>query len=251
MKLVLSGATGAMGQVVQTMVKQRKDMDIVAGWAEALMQGDIPMVTDLNAIVEPFDVILDFSTHETVQTLIPFALAFQRPLVIATTGHTEEEKELILTAAQKIPIFYSGNMSLGVYVMCQLSTVAAQLLSDYDLEVIEAHHHFKTDAPSGTAKMVVEACKEVRPGLKEMYGREGHVGARSADEIGIHAVRGGTIVGEHTLLLAGEDECLKITHTAFSKKIFAKGALEACSFLQGQTPGLYDMDDMLKGNQSL
>lgn len=245
MKLLLSGATGAMGQVVVETVRETEGIEIAWGWAEAPQEGDFPITDRLDEVGE-VDVILDFSSHATAPALAAFALERGLPLVVATTGHDEAEWEAIRAASEQVPVFASGNMSLGVYVMRRLAREAAALLADFDLEVTEAHHHFKTDAPSGTAKMIIAACKEARPDLVEVHGRAGKVGARRANEIGVHALRGGTIVGEHTLLLAGSDECLTIQHTALSKRIFAKGALKACAFLLRQGPGLYDMDDMMQ-----
>ncbi|MFM9413852.1 4-hydroxy-tetrahydrodipicolinate reductase [Peptococcus simiae] len=245
MKIILSGATGAMGRMVADQVQAYEDMEIVFGWAGKPEQGGpFPISAQLEE-APAADVIIDFSNHATLTDLLAYARPKGLPLVIATTGHTEAEMTLMEEAAKDLAIFHSGNFSLGVHVLKLLARQAAKALPDFDIEIIEAHHHRKVDAPSGTAKMLVSAIQEERPDSHVVGGREGHVGARPLDEIGVHAVRGGSIVGEHTVLLAGLDEMIEIKHTALSRAIFAKGALAAAQFIGQAQPGMYNMDDMI------
>lgn len=245
MKIILSGATGAMGRMVADQVQAYEDMEIVFGWAEkAGQEADFPISANL-ADAPAADVIIDFSHHSTLTDLVAYAKEKGLPVVVATTGHTEEEQALMEAAAQDLAIFHSGNFSLGVHVLKRLARQAAKALPDFDIEIIEAHHHRKVDAPSGTAKMLVSAIQEERPDTHVVGGRQGHVGARPLDEIGVHAIRGGSIVGEHTVLLAGLDEMIEIKHTALSRAIFAKGALAAAQFISQAQPGMYDMDDII------
>lgn len=244
MRILLSGATGAMGKMVAAQAKAAEDAEIVFGWTEATGEtAAFPLSTNIEE-APAADVLIDFSLHTTLPTLADYARAHHLPMVIATTGHTPEELALMEEAAKEVPVFHSGNFSLGVHVLKLLARSAAAALPDFDIEIIEAHHHRKVDAPSGTAKMLVSAIQDVRPDTTVIGGRDGHVGARPADEIGVHAVRGGSIVGEHTVLLAGLDEMIEIKHTALSRAIFAKGALAAARFVTSAAPGLYDMDDL-------
>ncbi|MDO5696163.1 MAG: 4-hydroxy-tetrahydrodipicolinate reductase [Eubacteriales bacterium] len=245
MKILLCGCTGAMGRAVTELCHKTGDVRICAGLAERPSSaGGYPVYNDLHMVEETPDLILDFSAHTVIGDVLAFALARGIPVVIATTGHTPDEEAMIAEAAEKIPVLKSGNTSLGVHAILQATKVLTKILGEFDVEIIEKHHHFKKDAPSGTAKMLAEAVKEKRTELNEIYGRQGQVGQRRNNEIGIHAVRGGTIVGEHTVLFAGYDEVVEIKHTALSKGIFAKGALAACRFLRDCEPGLYGMDDV-------
>ncbi len=245
MKIVLSGATGAMGRVVAKDVAASNEHSIVFGWsAEPDDSIGFPVSEILSEAPQDADVIIDFSFHSTIKELTEFAVERKLPLVIATTGHTDDELAAIQEAAKVIPIFHSGNMSIGVYVLKTVTEQVAKMLPDFDIEILEAHHHFKQDAPSGTAKMLVDAAKNARSELTEVYGREGHTGLREANEIGVHAIRGGTIVGEHTVIFAGTDEIIELRHTALSKMIFAKGAMKAARYLLSVPAGLYNMDDL-------
>lgn len=245
MRIILSGATGAMGKVVASAVTAAPETEIVFGWADAVDASAAFSISPQLDDAPEADVIIDFSVHSTIGPLLDFALKRRLPVVIATTGHTAEEIASIEEASKQIPIFHSGNMSIGVYVLKTLTEQVAQVLSDFDIEIIEKHHHLKKDAPSGTAKMLLDAAQSGRSNhTMAIYGREGMVGQRTSDEIGVHAVRGGTIVGEHTVLFAGTDEIVELKHTALSKMIFAKGALRAASFLAQAAPGLYNMNDI-------
>jgi len=214
---------GRMGQIVSTMIDEKEDMQETE-MAEA-------------------DVIIDFSHPDMLQTIIEA----EKPSVIATTGYTDEQTEQIKKLAEKVPVVFSANYSLGITVMKRvLSEIAPILEKDFDMELIEAHHNQKLDAPSGTAKMLVDAM-DPNGEYERVYGRSGM--AKRQKEIGVHAIRGGTIAGEHQAIFAGEDEILEITHKAGSRRIFAAGALKAAEFVCGRKPGLYTMDDILFGEK--
>jgi 4-hydroxy-tetrahydrodipicolinate reductase len=195
------------------------------------------------------EAVIDFTFHTCVASNIQHALANKQAVVLGTTGLSEEEKQLVQDAAKQIPIVWAANMSLGVNLLLELVKRAAEVLDTrYDIEIIEAHHRLKKDAPSGTALMLAEAAAAGRKvSLKEVacYGREGIVGERPKGEIGIHAVRGGAIVGDHTVALIADEECVEITHKANSREAFATGALSAALWLANRKPGLYTMRDVL------
>lgn len=244
MKVILSGYNGTMGQVLKNYIQESTDLEIVAGVGGAVLEESFPTYTSYEGLEKIADVIIDFSHHAGTKDLVDYALRTETKVVVATTGHTKEELELIDELATKVPVVYAGNYSLGVNVLVELVKKASELLAGYDIEVIEKHHNKKVDAPSGTAKMLVNAVKDEEQ-YKKVYGRHGD-SKRSEKEIGIHAVRGGTIVGEHEVLFAGEDEVIEIKHTALSKKMFAKGSVTAARWLNEQTtPKLYSMKDVL------
>ena len=229
MKLIIHG-TGTMGSIVCQMAHENNIE--VSCFADELTN-------------ENGDVIIDFSHFSRLDSLLEFAENKKIPLVIATTGYSDETLEKIKKTAQKIPVLLSSNMSLGVNLMQDiLEKIVPVLYGNYDIEVVEAHHNKKIDSPSGTAKTLVEVIeKGCGEAMKKQYGREG-IHPREKNEIGIHSLRGGTIVGEHSVLFCGNDEIIEIKHTAMSKKIFAKGALEAAKFLIGKEAGLYSMKDL-------
>lgn len=194
---------------------------------------------DVKKIEKDFDVIIDFSHHLATNTVLNLAKEYSKPLLIATTGQTEDEMKAIENASKYIPILKMTNTSLGVKVLNKLSKLATQLLEDFDIEIVEAHHNRKVDSPSGTALTLAKNIQEVR-NLKIQTNR---VGKREKDELGIHSVRGGSIVGEHTAIFAGEDEIVEIKHTALSRKIFAVGAIKFARKLLSLGNGLYfDVD---------
>ncbi|MDR3184352.1 MAG: 4-hydroxy-tetrahydrodipicolinate reductase, partial [Prevotellaceae bacterium] len=193
----------------------------------------------------PFDCLIDFSHHSNIEKILQYALPHQKPLVICTTGFNAVQEAQIKAAAEKLPVVYAQNMSVGVNVMMNaVKNISAALGNAFDVELIEAHHNLKEDAPSGTAKMLLSAINHIED-KTVVYGREGHR-KREKNEIAVHAVRGGTIAGVHTVLFAGDDEIIEIKHTALSKKIFAMGALRAARFVVHQSPGLYGMTDVLE-----
>lgn len=247
MKIILSGASGAMGHVVREAAAQADDCVIMAGLdIKADDTADFPIYSDFSQCTEDADVIIDFSNFSAFHNVFAFARKRKIPIIIATTGLTEDDQKTIEEGAKEIPVFKSANMSLGINVIAKVLREISETLSDFDVEIVEAHHHRKVDAPSGTAILLADA---VNDGLKNKktytYGRHGRDCKRSADELGIHAIRGGTIAGEHTVLFAGDDELIEIKHTALSRKIFANGALTAARYLIQQEPGLYNMEDVI------
>ena len=194
------------------------------------------------------DVIIDFSHHTALPSLLAYGKANGTPIVIATTGHTDEEKELMKKASSELAIFFSGNMSIGINLLIELAKNAAKALGEsFDVEIIEKHHNQKLDAPSGTALMIADALREEREETEYVYDRHSVRKAREPREIGIHSVRGGTIVGEHEVIFAGNNEIINISHTAMSREIFANGALKAAEYVSHKSAGMYNMSDLING----
>ncbi|MBC6002498.1 Dihydrodipicolinate reductase [uncultured Clostridium sp.] len=245
-KVIVNGSLGKMGKVLTRCVNEDKDTELVCGCS--MPTGETPdykLYNKMSEIKEEADVIIDFSHFSALDDVLGYALKTKTPLVIATTGFTKDQLEQIKEASKIIPIFHSSNMSLGVNVMLKLVKEAAKALKGFDIEIIEKHHNKKVDAPSGTAIMVANAVKEVLPEVTYNYGRHGRDAKRMENEVGIHAVRGGTIVGEHEAIFAGLDEEVMISHRAQSKDIFANGAITAAKYLVNKEAGYYNMDDML------
>ncbi|MDF9823694.1 4-hydroxy-tetrahydrodipicolinate reductase [Breznakia sp. PF5-3] len=234
MKVALIGY-GMMGKVIEKKLLDRGHT--ISGIVS------LGMIEDINEIKEPMDVIIDFSHPNNLDMLLSYAMANQIPLVIATTGFSDDQIAKIYESAKLAPIVYTANFSLGITVMEEvLRTITPILKDSFDIEVIEKHHNQKIDAPSGTAKMLVNAINEDND-YDIVYGREGMV--KRGNEIGVHAIRGGSIVGEHSVIFAGEDEVFEIKHEAHSKSIFANGAVKAAEFLVGKKAGIYNMHDVL------
>ena len=192
----------------------------------------------------PADMVIDFSHHTAVKDVLDYAKSVGAAAVIGTTGHTEEEKSLIYDAAKEIPVFYSGNMSLGIAVLCRLAKEAAGYFPDADIEIVEVHHNRKVDAPSGTAMMLYNAIREVRPAATAHCGRSGE-GKREKNEIGISSLRMGSVVGIHEVHIHTGSQCLTLRHEAVTRAMLAEGAVDAARFLLGKKPGLYNMESML------
>lgn len=238
-----------MGRVIQQLVAGRTDCTIAAGvdlFADSAAA--FPAYTNIADVQEEADVIIDFS-HPSLLTPI-LSYAAQKggiPAVLCTTGYSAEQVEALKTAAQAQPVFYSRNMSLGINLLIELSKKAAKVLGDqFDIEIIEKHHNQKIDAPSGTALMLADAIASVRDGETQyVYDRHAQRKKREKSEIGLHAVRGGTIVGEHEVFFAGNHEVITLSHSAQSKELFATGAVNAAVYMCGKGPGLYDMSDMI------
>lgn len=238
-----------MGRVIQQLVAGRTDCTIAAGvdlFADSAAA--FPAYTNIADVQEETDVIIDFS-HPSLLTPI-LSYAAQKggiPAVLCTTGYSAEQVEALKTAAQTQPVFYSRNMSLGINLLIELSKKAAKVLGDqFDIEIIEKHHNQKIDAPSGTALMLADAIASVRDGETQyVYDRHAQRKKREKSEIGLHAVRGGTIVGEHEVVFAGNHEVITLSHSAQSKELFATGAVNAAVYMCGKGPGLYDMSDMI------
>ena len=238
MKAVIYGANGAMGQLICG-----KLGDEVVGRVSIGGGNGAAKSFDELGIVDA-DVVVDFSHHSAVSEVLAYAKKIGAAAVIGTTGHTEEEKALVYEAAKEIPVFFSGNMSLGITVMCRLAKEAAKYFPDADIEIVEAHHNRKVDAPSGTARMLFDALKEVRPNAVANCGRTGEC-KRTKDEVGISSLRLGSVVGTHEVILHTGSQQITLKHEAITRAMFADGAVDAAQFMLGKPAGLYNMESML------
>lgn len=249
LKIGLCGCNGRMGKVITDIVSQKENMKIVAGFdAYTEKLSDYPVYADPHEYTGGCDVIIDFSNAASLEMLLDYCKKTKTPVVICTTGHSKEQLAEMRAASTEIPVFRSGNMSIGINLMIDLLRKAASVLGDgYDVEITEKHHNQKLDAPSGTALMLADAVNEALPyDAAYVYDRHERREKRPKHEIGIHTVRGGTIVGEHEVLFAGRDELIEIRHVALSREVFAVGAVDAAAYLSGQTqPGMYDMSDVI------
>ena len=246
-RIIICGACGKMGGNVLSLLADDPTATAVCG-VDLYPKGiGIPVYTSFADVKETADVIIDFSSPSGLAERLEYAKTHGLGIVLASTGFTAEDQALIAEYAKSVAIFKTANLSLGVNLMQALVKAAAQVLGDnYDVEIIERHHNLKKDAPSGTALMLADSINEAFDGKKRYVGgREGIVGAREKSEIGIHAVRGGTIVGEHEVMFAGEDEVITITHSATSKRVFAVGAIRAAKFLPQKQAGMYEMKHLL------
>ena len=250
--VVVSGCNGSMGRVLTDVIDKTEGIQVVAGIDKNinLYKNNYPVYESPLLVKEKCDVIIDFSKPSNLNELLEYSLTNNISLVIATTGFSREDEEKIKEASNFIRIFKSSNMSLGVNVLINLAKQAANILSNIsDIEIIEKHHNKKVDAPSGTAKMIADAINEqLDNSMVFNYGRVGNDTKRKENEIGIHAVRGGTIAGEHTVIFAGLDEIIEIKHTALSKKVFAQGAIKAAQYILNKENGLYDMNSLINNN---
>ena len=246
--ILMSGCNGKMGQVISRLAEQYDDLHIAAGYdLNDNGKNDYPVFADLESINLEVDVIIDFSNPIALEGLLAYAIEKKLPIIVATTGLSPAQKNMLQQASQKVPVFSSANMSLGVNLLIDLVKKAAKLLeSNFDIEIIEKHHNQKLDTPSGTALAIADSINAVLEQKHEyVYDRHSRRKKRSKTEIGIHAVRGGTIVGEHSVIFAGNDEIIEINHSAMSKDIFGTGALRAARFIYGKKPGIYDMNDLI------
>ena len=249
LKILLHGCNGKMGFAVTNAAKERVDMKIVCGVDPyGTSSYDYPVYDSFDKVTEQVDVIIDFSNPALIPALCAYSEKNSVPAVICTTGLNEEQTEMVKKLSEKVAVFSSGNMSLGINLLIELSKKATAILGeDFDIEIIEKHHNQKLDAPSGTALMIADGISEVREDdPRYTYDRHSYRMKRSKNEIGIHSIRGGTIVGEHSVIFAGNDEVLTLTHQAQSKALFANGALPAAAFTATQPAGLYNMGDMLR-----
>ncbi len=245
MKIILRGASGRMGAMMSPAI-EASDTDVLVA------------AVDLNYITDPdagkynsladydgeADCIVDFTLHSETHELLEYAVCRKIPVVIATTGHTDAERAEIERAAEKIPVFFASNMSVGIAVLIDMAKKAAAAFPEADIEIVETHHKHKLDAPSGTAKTIFEAIKSVRERAWAKLGRSG-IDKRTEDEIGIHAIRAASVVGRHEVIIATGSETLTLTHEAHDRSLFVKGALCAAHFTDGKPAGLYGMTDML------
>ncbi len=243
MKVIVNGALGRMGMQVADKV--------IAGFADAKLSALVDYAGDGRGVLSKLadckadaDVIIDFSHHSASGELADFAVSRNIPLVVATTGQTEEEMEALKKASASVPVFYSANMSVGVALLVELAKRAAQVRKDADIEIIEKHHNRKIDAPSGTALMIADGIRTVRKELINCPGRSG-IQKREPSDIGLHAVRLGGVIGEHEVLIATESQTITLKHEAHSRALFAEGALTVAKFLCTQKAGFYAMQDML------
>lgn len=245
MDIVLNGAQGTMGRKLISLL----EAPAFAGRARIAAAVDektasFPQYRSLEEYSGPADVVIDFSFHTAINTIIPYIKSKKLPVVIATTGHTQTESDLIREASLEIPIFYASNMSMGVALLVRFAKEACRAFPGADIEIVEKHHNRKKDAPSGTAVTIAEALREVRPDAGIAYGRHGMV-PRSPGEITVHSLRMGDIVGEHEVFVTTATQQIAIKHEAYDRALFAEGALCAAEFLIGRPAGLYGMEDMI------
>lgn len=248
-KIILTGACGKMGKVIRSVVSGREDCVIVAG-VDKFNDGSrpFPVYEKIADVTEKADVVIDFSNPSLLNDLLTYSESTDTALVIATTGFDECQKKKIKDASAKCPVFFTYNMSIGINLLANLAKKAVQVLGDdFDIEIVEQHHNQKIDAPSGTALMLADAItEEIEKPMKYEYDRHSKREKRTKNEIGIHAIRGGTIVGEHEIIFAGRDENITLSHSARSKEIFAVGAVNAAVFMTGKAAGMYDMGELVK-----
>ncbi len=249
MNIIINGLYGKMGQTIVNKGLE-KGVKIVAGIdPRGKKDGEtIPVFHEIKECTIPAEGLIDFSVPAALENLLTFALEKQLPLVLATTGYSEEDLKKIQEASKKIPILQSYNMSLGIAVLKALTVQAGKILgNEFDIEIVETHHHHKVDAPSGTAILLYEALKkEVNQQYYGVYGRQGQIGARDKKEIGIHTLRGGNVPGTHEVHFFGENQNLTLSHQANDRSIFALGALDAIKFLKEKKHGLYHLDDLVQ-----
>ena len=249
--VILCGCGGRMGKAVTEAISKSDTLRIVAGVdINASSVGAVcpfPVYDSISEFPDTADVIIDFSHHSALAPLCEYATAHNTPLVVCTTGHNDEEHALMKKTAEAVAVFFSRNMSIGVNLLIDLCRRAAAALGeDFDIEIIEKHHHNKLDAPSGTAMMIAEELKDTKNGNAEfVYDRHEVRRKRDPREIGIHAVRGGSIVGEHDVIFAGANEIITLSHTATTRELFADGAIKAADFMIGKPEGLYSMSDLI------
>ena len=247
-KLIISGCNGKMGGVVTAIAKNQDDIEIVAGFdINDENKYGYPVYKNPADFKGEADVIIDFSHPDMLEGLLKFATETKTPVVVATTGLSDEQKEQMKKASEITPLFFSANMSLGVNLLIELAQKATKVLADnFDIEIIEKHHNQKIDAPSGTALAIADSINDTLESRKEyVYDRHAVRKKRTKNEIGIHAIRGGTIVGEHSVIFAGKDEIIELKHEAMSKEIFAVGAVAAAKYIAGKPAKMYNMQDLV------
>lgn len=250
MNVIISGSSGSMGKVLTKVMSAEGDMHIIAGFDSHIGDDPVPFKQYISPkdSTTGADVVIDFSHFSAIPDLVDFCVRTETPAVIATTALGKDERKLLHDASKHIPIFNSANMSLGINILSKMSKLAMPALEeDFNVEIIEKHHDKKKDSPSGTALLLAESINEACETKKDfVYGRHGKDDDCKLTDLGIHAVRGGTIPGQHTIMFAGPDEVIEITHTVYSKVVFAQGAIKAARFLVKQDPGFYTMEDLLE-----
>ena len=246
MKILLNGIGGRMGkEVTRRLLDGYKETVLVAGVDAFGAEAPVPCYKSFDQVTEDVDCVIDFSHHSLTAPLLNFCKAKKLPVVIATTGQTEEEQALIAEAAKEIPVFFSKNMSVGIALLCELAKNTVKAFPDADIEIVETHHNRKLDAPSGTALMLAEAIESVRKGLNRVLGRSG-MQKREKNDIGIHAIRMGNVIGRHEVIVGTDSQTITLTHEAHDRALFAEGAVTAGLFLVGKPAGFYTMQDMVK-----
>ena len=246
-RIIIQGINGRMGKVLCELIEQREDCRVVGGVDVTPQSGAIPVAASLEELNVEADVLIDFSSPAATRNALRFCAKNALPCVICTTGLDEDTEKLLTEASTRCAVFKSANMSMGINLLAQLAQQAATALGlDYDIEIIEKHHNRKLDAPSGTALMLADAINEQNDGAYHyVYDRSAVRAKRDPKEIGISAVRGGSIVGDHEVLFCGPDEVITLKHTAYSRSIFANGAINAAVYLAKKDPGLYNMNDLI------
>ncbi len=251
--ILLCGCAGKMGAAVRSFVNEREDCRIVAGVDPVGGDLDFPVYNSIAQAAESANVVVDFSHPQALPSILDYCRShLGTAAVLCTTGYNGQQVEAVEEAAKELPIFYSRNMSLGINLLIELAQQAERVLGgNFDVEIVEAHHNQKIDAPSGTALMLADALNQVREGkMKYTYDRHSQRKKREPGEIGIHSVRGGTIVGEHQIIFAGRHEVISLSHSAQSKELFAAGAVNAAVFMAGREAGLYDMSHLIAAGQN-
>jgi 4-hydroxy-tetrahydrodipicolinate reductase len=247
-RIILNGCGGKMGKSIIAACSNFSNLEIVAGIDKFVStQGEVfPIYNNISQCAVDADVILDFSRPDALEDIMNYAIKKSLPVVMCTTGFTKEQIDFINKCSNTIPVFRSANMSIGINVInSMLKKISSFLFENYDIEIIEKHHNQKVDSPSGTALLLANTIKDSIPQETDfVYGREG-LEKRDHKEIGIHAVRGGSIVGDHEVIFAGQGEIIELKHVALSREVFAVGALKACEFLADKSPGLYSMDNIV------
>lgn len=247
-KIILSGCTGAMGRALIEALKDDNEITIVAGICNSLnTEFEFPVYNKFSDIKEEADMIIDFSSKYLLNDILEYADRNSMKLVLATTGYSNYDEEKIFCMSRKVAVFRSSNMSIGVNLIIKVIEYATKLLSkSYDIEIIESHGNKKIDAPSGTAKMILSTIQNnINYNPNIVYNREGVLSKRKKTDIGIHSIRGGSILGNHTVMFVGDEDIIKIEHITLSKKIFAKGAVNAAKFIADKSKGYYNVDDLV------
>ena len=247
-KIIMNGCNGKMGQVITRLVSEDNECEIVAGFdVNDSIENTYPVFTNPDEFTGDADVIIDFSHPSALTTVLNYCKKRKLPVILATTGYTDEQKKEFTEASKEIPVFFSANMSLGINLIIALAKKATKLLEgNFDIEIVERHHNQKIDAPSGTALAIADAIDETLSYPAEyVYDRHAVRRKRKPTEIGIHAVSGGTIVGDHEVIFAGTDEVIELKHSAHSKEVFAVGAIKAAKFMSDKPAGMYSMNNLI------
>ncbi|OPJ59047.1 4-hydroxy-tetrahydrodipicolinate reductase [Clostridium oryzae] len=247
LKILLNGCNGRMGKVISNLAANNNSIDIIAGIDPTGIKSDnYPVYKEISEFKDGCDVILDFSNANSLAAVLNFAETNSIPTVLCTTGYNQQQLDDIKSSSEKVAIFNSSNMSIGIGILSyMLKKISPMLYNDFDIEIIEKHHNQKLDSPSGTAIMLANAIENsIDSDVEYKYGRKG-MAKRAKNEIGVHAIRGGSIVGEHEIIFAGLGETIELKHTALSRDVFAVGAIKACKFIATKHSGLFNMDDLL------